>query len=155
MDSSDSIQFDIYEIYRRYRDITSVHMLVGRKATDHVMNHERQFIKRGIESSLEIGGVKGAYKMANLLWVEIIMVCSVERNIGRRYGVIECDPLVRKGLNRTVPYITTALMDAKLGTKGHKDLFDWLSRQLSGLSDFPDTVGCSTQPIAELVWCLT
>ncbi|CAL5337832.1 unnamed protein product [Camellia sinensis] len=32
-----------------------------------------------------------------------------------------------------VPYITTALMDAKLGTKGRKDLFDWLSRQLSGL----------------------
>ncbi|GMP54085.1 hypothetical protein CsSME_00019355 [Camellia sinensis var. sinensis] len=34
---------------------------------------------------------------------------------------------------REVPYITTALMDAKLGTKGRKDLFDWLSRQLSGL----------------------
>ncbi|KAI7980047.1 Protein MOR1 [Camellia lanceoleosa] len=32
-----------------------------------------------------------------------------------------------------VPYITTALMDAKLGTEGRKDLFDWLSRQLSGL----------------------
>ncbi|KAI7991813.1 Protein MOR1 [Camellia lanceoleosa] len=30
--------------------------------------------------------------------------------------------------------ITTALMDAKLGTEGRKDLFDWLSRQLSGLS---------------------
>ncbi|CAL5328544.1 unnamed protein product [Camellia sinensis] len=39
-----------------------------------------------------------------------------------------------------VPYITTALMDAKLGTEGHKDLFDWLSRQLSGLSNFPDAV---------------
>ncbi|KAI8017740.1 Protein MOR1 [Camellia lanceoleosa] len=35
-----------------------------------------------------------------------------------------------------VPYITTALMDAKLGTEGRKDLFDWLSRQLSGLSNF-------------------
>ncbi|KAF5950154.1 hypothetical protein HYC85_012147 [Camellia sinensis] len=34
----------------------------------------------------------------------------------------------------TVRYITTALMDAKLGTEGRKDLFDWLSRQLSGLS---------------------
>ncbi|KAI8003466.1 Protein MOR1 [Camellia lanceoleosa] len=33
-----------------------------------------------------------------------------------------------------VPDITTALMDAKLGTEGRKDLFDWLSRQLSGLS---------------------
>ena len=39
-----------------------------------------------------------------------------------------------------MPYITTALMDAKLGTEGRKDLFDWLSRQLSGLSNFPDAV---------------
>ncbi|GMQ04594.1 hypothetical protein CsSME_00049954 [Camellia sinensis var. sinensis] len=39
-----------------------------------------------------------------------------------------------------VPYITTALMDAKLGTEGRKDLFDWLSRQLSGLSNFPHAV---------------
>ncbi|KAF5940502.1 hypothetical protein HYC85_021669 [Camellia sinensis] len=39
-----------------------------------------------------------------------------------------------------VPYITAALMDAKLGTEGRKDLFDWLSRQLSGLSNFPDVV---------------
>lgn len=31
-------------------------------------------------------------------------------------------------------------MDAKLGAEGRKDLFDWLSRQLSGLSDFPDAV---------------
>ncbi|KAI8003417.1 Protein MOR1 [Camellia lanceoleosa] len=42
--------------------------------------------------------------------------------------------------NEGVPYITTALMDAKLGTEGRKDLFDWLSRQLSGLSNFPDAV---------------
>ncbi|CAL5417434.1 unnamed protein product [Camellia sinensis] len=39
-----------------------------------------------------------------------------------------------------VPYITTALVDAKLGTEGRKDIFDWLSRQLSGLSNFPDAV---------------
>ncbi|THG07600.1 hypothetical protein TEA_000504 [Camellia sinensis var. sinensis] len=37
-----------------------------------------------------------------------------------------------------VSYIATALMDAKLGTEGRKDLFDWLSRKLSGLSNFPD-----------------
>ncbi|KAI8020168.1 Phosphatidylinositol 3,4,5-trisphosphate 3-phosphatase and protein-tyrosine-phosphatase PTEN1 [Camellia lanceoleosa] len=43
--------------------------------------------------------------------------------------------------NEGVPYITTALMDAKLGTEGRKDLFDWLSRQLSGLSNFPDANG--------------
>ncbi|XP_028122255.1 homoserine dehydrogenase-like [Camellia sinensis] len=39
-----------------------------------------------------------------------------------------------------VPYITTALMNAQLGMEGRKDLFDWLSRQLSGLSNFPDVV---------------
>ncbi|KAI7998051.1 Protein MOR1 [Camellia lanceoleosa] len=39
-----------------------------------------------------------------------------------------------------VPYITTALMDVKLGMEGRKDLFDWLSRQLSRLSNFPDAV---------------
>ncbi|CAL5381038.1 unnamed protein product [Camellia sinensis] len=31
-------------------------------------------------------------------------------------------------VSREVPYITTALMYAKLGTEGRKDLFDWLSR---------------------------
>ncbi|XP_057463028.1 protein MOR1-like isoform X2 [Actinidia eriantha] len=41
-------------------------------------------------------------------------------------------------LDKMVPYITTALTDAKLGAEGRKDLFDWLSRQLTGLSDFPD-----------------
>ncbi|GMP88096.1 hypothetical protein CsSME_00040202 [Camellia sinensis var. sinensis] len=39
-----------------------------------------------------------------------------------------------------VPYITTALMDAKLGTERRKNLFDWLSRQLSGLNNFPDAI---------------
>lgn len=31
-------------------------------------------------------------------------------------------------------------MDTKLGAEGRKDLFDWLSKQLSGLSDFCDAV---------------
>ncbi|XLU34959.1 hypothetical protein S245_071025, partial [Arachis hypogaea] len=35
-----------------------------------------------------------------------------------------------------VPYITIALMDSKLGAEGRKDLFDWLSRQLSVQSSF-------------------
>ncbi|KAL6992610.1 Protein MICROTUBULE ORGANIZATION 1 [Sarracenia purpurea var. burkii] len=43
-------------------------------------------------------------------------------------------------LDKMVPYITTALTDAKLGAEGRKDLFDWVSRQLTGLSDFPDAV---------------
>ncbi|KAI8030584.1 hypothetical protein LOK49_LG01G01322 [Camellia lanceoleosa] len=34
--------------------------------------------------------------------------------------------LVIVHLNKMVLYITTALMDAKPGTKGHKDLLDWL-----------------------------
>lgn len=37
-----------------------------------------------------------------------------------------------------VPYIAAALTDTKLGAEGRKDLFEWLSRQLSGLSDFSD-----------------
>ncbi|KAM7525117.1 hypothetical protein LguiA_015019 [Lonicera macranthoides] len=41
-------------------------------------------------------------------------------------------------LDKMVPYITTALMDAKLGAEGRKDLFDWLSRQLTALTDFGD-----------------
>ncbi|XP_043808060.1 protein MOR1 isoform X2 [Manihot esculenta] len=43
-------------------------------------------------------------------------------------------------LDKMIPYVAAALMDAKLGAEGRKDLFDWLSRQLSGLSDFPDAV---------------
>ncbi|XP_051126055.1 protein MOR1 [Andrographis paniculata] len=43
-------------------------------------------------------------------------------------------------LDKMVPYITTALVDAKLGAEGRKDLFDWLSRQLVAMSDFPDAV---------------
>ncbi|EEF28119.1 microtubule associated protein xmap215, putative [Ricinus communis] len=43
-------------------------------------------------------------------------------------------------LDKMIPYIATALIDAKLGAEGRKDLFDWLSRQLSGLSDFSDAV---------------
>ncbi|KAF5956875.1 hypothetical protein HYC85_004100 [Camellia sinensis] len=43
-----------------------------------------------------------------------------------------------------VPYITTALMDAKLGTKGRKDLFDWLSRQLKSP---PNLLGKTRKPV--------
>ncbi|CAM8905774.1 unnamed protein product [Rhodiola kirilowii] len=43
-------------------------------------------------------------------------------------------------LDKMVPYITTALTDSKIGAEGRKDLFDWLSKQLSGLSDFNDAV---------------
>ncbi|KAK8296374.1 hypothetical protein V6Z11_D05G118200 [Gossypium hirsutum] len=42
--------------------------------------------------------------------------------------------------DKMVPYITSALTDSKLGAEGRKDLFDWSSRQLSGLSEFPDAV---------------
>ncbi|KAJ9168430.1 hypothetical protein P3X46_019955 [Hevea brasiliensis] len=43
-------------------------------------------------------------------------------------------------LDKMIPYLAAALMDTKLGAEGRKDLFDWLSRQLSGLSDFSDAV---------------
>ncbi|KAG6698376.1 hypothetical protein I3842_08G016300 [Carya illinoinensis] len=43
-------------------------------------------------------------------------------------------------LDKMVPYITAALMDTKIGAEGRKDLFDWLSRKLTGLSDFSDGV---------------
>ncbi|KAK6267582.1 hypothetical protein QUC31_011742 [Theobroma cacao] len=42
--------------------------------------------------------------------------------------------------DKMVPYITSALIDTKLGAEGRKDLFDWSSRQLSGLSEFSDGV---------------
>ncbi|KAK9267215.1 hypothetical protein L1049_009635 [Liquidambar formosana] len=43
-------------------------------------------------------------------------------------------------LDKMVPYIMTALTDTKIGAEGRKDLFDWLSKQLSGLVDFSDAV---------------
>ncbi|OWM77497.1 hypothetical protein CDL15_Pgr016894 [Punica granatum] len=43
-------------------------------------------------------------------------------------------------LDKMVPYIAGALIDSKLGAEGRKDLFDWLGKQLSGLSDFADAV---------------
>ncbi|XVF23003.1 hypothetical protein REPUB_Repub13aG0000300 [Reevesia pubescens] len=42
--------------------------------------------------------------------------------------------------DKMVPYITSALIDSKLGAEGRKDLFDWSSRQLSGLAEFSDAV---------------
>ncbi|CAO2842672.1 unnamed protein product [Amaranthus hypochondriacus] len=43
-------------------------------------------------------------------------------------------------LDKMIPYITAAFLESKLGAEGRKDLFEWLSRQLSQLSDFPDAV---------------
>ncbi|KAL3643399.1 Protein MICROTUBULE ORGANIZATION 1 [Castilleja foliolosa] len=43
-------------------------------------------------------------------------------------------------LDKMVPYVTAALIDAKVGAEGRRDLFDWLSRQLAGLADFPDAI---------------
>ncbi|KAF7820177.1 protein MOR1 [Senna tora] len=41
-------------------------------------------------------------------------------------------------LDKMVPYVTISLTDSKLGAEGRKDLFDWLSKQLSGLSSFSE-----------------
>ncbi|XP_076948805.1 protein MOR1-like [Bidens hawaiensis] len=43
-------------------------------------------------------------------------------------------------LDKMIPYITASLADAKLGAEGRKDLFDWLSKQLTGLAEFPDAI---------------
>ncbi|XP_057833318.2 protein MOR1-like isoform X1 [Cryptomeria japonica] len=43
-------------------------------------------------------------------------------------------------LDKMVPYIASALGDVKLGADGRKDLFDWLSRQLTKVNDQPDFV---------------
>lgn len=43
-------------------------------------------------------------------------------------------------LDKMLPYVTAALSESKLGAEGRKDLFEWLSRQLSKLNDFPDAV---------------
>ncbi|PWA88987.1 protein MOR1 [Artemisia annua] len=43
-------------------------------------------------------------------------------------------------LEKMVPHIAASLTDAKLGAEGRKDLFDWLSKQLAGLADFPDAI---------------
>ncbi|XP_027934620.1 protein MOR1 isoform X3 [Vigna unguiculata] len=41
-------------------------------------------------------------------------------------------------LDKMVPYIAIALVDSKIGADGRKDLFDWVSKQLSGLSNFAE-----------------
>ncbi|KAL7243803.1 hypothetical protein ACSBR1_016095 [Camellia fascicularis] len=43
-------------------------------------------------------------------------------------------------LDKMMPCLTAALMDAKLGAEGRKDLFDWVSKQLSGLNDIVDAI---------------
>lgn len=43
-------------------------------------------------------------------------------------------------IDKMVPYIASSLGDVKLGTDGRKDLFDWVTRQLTKLNDQPDVV---------------
>ncbi|CAH2059231.1 unnamed protein product [Thlaspi arvense] len=43
-------------------------------------------------------------------------------------------------LDKMIPYIIITLTDGKMGAEGRKDLFDWLTKQLAGLSDFPDAI---------------
>ncbi|KAJ6844297.1 protein MOR1-like [Iris pallida] len=43
-------------------------------------------------------------------------------------------------LDKMVPYITVALADAKIGAEGRKDLFDWMSKHLSGNIDSSDAL---------------
>ncbi|XP_077214159.1 protein MOR1-like [Tasmannia lanceolata] len=43
-------------------------------------------------------------------------------------------------IDKMVPYITVTLADTKLGAEGRKDLFDWLSKHLSTMSDSTDAL---------------
>ncbi|XP_024016718.1 protein MOR1 isoform X2 [Eutrema salsugineum] len=43
-------------------------------------------------------------------------------------------------LDKMIPYIIIVLTDGKMGAEGRKDLFDWLTKQLAGLSDFADAI---------------
>nr|VDD06188.1 unnamed protein product [Brassica oleracea] len=43
-------------------------------------------------------------------------------------------------LDKMIPYVIIALTDGKMGAEGRKDLFDWLTKQLAGLSDFVDAI---------------
>ncbi|KAH0932698.1 LOW QUALITY PROTEIN: hypothetical protein HID58_009815 [Brassica napus] len=43
-------------------------------------------------------------------------------------------------LDKMIPYIIIALTDGKMGAEGRKDIFDWLTKQLAGLSDFVDAI---------------
>ena len=51
------------------------------------------------------------------------------------FGIINHDNMFLQ-----VPYIAAALTDTKHGAEGRKDLFEWVSKQLSGLNEFPDAV---------------
>ncbi|CAJ2679800.1 unnamed protein product [Trifolium pratense] len=64
-----------------------------------------------------------------------------DRNKNLSSNGILSDILKCLGDNRKhmrVPYVAIALVDSKLGAEGRKDLFDWLSRQLSGLCSFAE-----------------
>ncbi|GMH05428.1 hypothetical protein Nepgr_007268 [Nepenthes gracilis] len=43
-------------------------------------------------------------------------------------------------LDKMVPYITSALTDAKIGAEGRKDLFEWLAKHLTKLNGSADAV---------------
>ncbi|VFQ87616.1 unnamed protein product [Cuscuta campestris] len=43
-------------------------------------------------------------------------------------------------LEKMVPYITASLTDAKICADGRKDLFDWSSKQLKAMKEFPEAL---------------
>ncbi|CAJ2651974.1 unnamed protein product [Trifolium pratense] len=58
-----------------------------------------------------------------------------EYSLSLSFAAVHLDNMVCHDL---VPYVAIALVDSKLGAEGRNDLFDWLSRQLSGLSSFAE-----------------
>ncbi|CAL5380510.1 unnamed protein product [Camellia sinensis] len=107
-----------------------------------------QYIRKLLFSDLDKSSIEHVLRqLRKLPWSECepyLLKCFMKVHKGK-YGQIHLIASLTTGLSRyhdefavavvdEVPYITTTLMDAKLGTEGRKDLFDWLSRQLSGLS---------------------
>ncbi|KAG9134204.1 hypothetical protein Leryth_023206 [Lithospermum erythrorhizon] len=43
-------------------------------------------------------------------------------------------------LDKMIPYTTAALSEAKLSAEGRRELFEWISKQLAGLSEFSDAI---------------
>lgn len=67
------------------------------------------------------------------------MVCSQFWKIVFRHPVLGIAELIVDYFLQ-LPYVTAVLTDAKIGAEGRKDLFDWLSRQLAGMTEYPDAI---------------
>ncbi|XP_035837751.1 protein MOR1 isoform X2 [Helianthus annuus] len=83
----------------------------------------------------------GVEKANNGILSGVIKCLGDNKKSTRESTMITLDAwVVVTHLDKMVPYITASLTDAKLGAEGRKDLFDWLSRQLTGFAELPDAI---------------